>query len=91
MYELFLHWKQGDDFRDCLEQASGSVSEALELWAESFDSRAKHCRELAEHVKGKSIEADADTHMIMFTGDEELLAKLAGKGLLSVAEVEEGE
>jgi len=90
-YELFLHWKQGDDFRGCLEQAKGNVSEALEFWARDFDSRAKHCRELAERVKGKSVETDADTHMITFGGDEELLDKLVEEELLSAFEVEDDE
>lgn len=87
IYELFLHWKQGDDFRNCLEQAKGNVSKALELWAEDFDGYAKHCRELAQQFEGRDMRADADTHMIAFTGNEELLGELVEKRLLSATEI----
>ncbi|KXB03013.1 hypothetical protein AKJ45_02835 [candidate division MSBL1 archaeon SCGC-AAA261F19] len=89
-YELFLHWKQGDDFAEELEKAD-TTEEALRNWAETFEEHAKHCRELAEIFEGKDIEAYADTHHISFVDDEEVLKKAVKKGLLEVVDIPEEE
>ena len=81
-YELFLHYKQGDDFAGCLELAKDNVSKAFEIWAESFEFNAIRCRELAERFKDKEITVNSDTHHIGFYGDEELLDKLSEEDLI---------
>lgn len=84
-YELFLHWKQGDDFASCLEETD-TVEEALRKWAEGFDACADHCRKLADEFSGKNIEGQGDTHFIAFSGDEEVLERAVEKGLIEKVE-----
>lgn len=81
-YILWLHWKQGDDFRDLLEKNKGDVAEALGDWAEEFEARAEHCKEIAKAIKGKNIEAEADVHFINLSGDEKVLNELVERELL---------
>jgi len=90
-YSLWVHWKQGDEFHDLLEESKGDVSKALERWSEIFEERAKFCVELASRLKGKNVKADADTHYIGLYGDEKVLDKLAKEGLINVEEFEEEE
>lgn len=87
-YSLWLHWKQGDDFHDLLERNKGNVAKALEDWAEEFEARAEHCREIAKAVKGKNIEAEADVHFINLFGDEKVLNELVKRELLQKEEIE---
>lgn len=87
-YELSLHYKQGDDFRDCLDEAKGNVSNALELWAERFLFNSMRCRELSRRFKGKDVSADSDVHWIWFDGDKKLLKKLSEEGLIDKVEYE---
>jgi len=89
IYELWLHWKQGDDFSACLNEAGQDVPKALELWAGGFDKCAQHCRTLAKKLGCAVVEVDADTHMIQFSGDKALLDKLVEQELLQKIELEE--
>lgn len=84
-YELFLHWKQGGDFANCLEETE-SVEEALRMWAKSFEANADHCRELADEFSGENIEGRGDTHLIGFSGDEEVLERAVEKDLIEKVE-----
>lgn len=90
-YSLWLHYKQGDDFRDLLEKNNDNVAKALSEWAEEFEEKAEHCRKLAAELEGKEVEVQADTHHIGFEGDEKLLNELAKKNLLERQEIEEEE
>lgn len=87
-YELWLHWKQGDEFGNLIEEAD-STEDALTTWAKIFESRAEHCRKLAEVVDGKDIEGYGDTHHIDFRGDEEVLEEAVEKDLLQLREIPE--
>lgn len=82
-YELWLHWKQGDDFAGCLKEANDNVPAALELWAQHFDGCAEHCRSLAKELEGADVSADGDVHYIRFDGDEVLMEKLVSMELLN--------
>ena len=93
-YELFLHFKQGDDFHQSLEQADGDIPAALRNWAEFMRGNAEHCDQLAntlerEIADGAKIEVDANTHHIGFYGDEEVLQRLADEKLLDCNVYEE--
>lgn len=88
MYTVWVHWKQGDEFRDILEK-SEDVSEAFSNWAKVFSDRQKYCEEMAKELKGKNVDADADTHHIGLSGDEKVLNALAKKELINRDEIEE--
>lgn len=86
-YNLFLHWKQGDDLADHLE--GKTVSEGLLSWAEFMKSNATHLEQLAALFKDKEIECFADTHCINFEGDEEVLKKAEEQELIQADEFED--
>ena len=86
-YDLYIHLKQGDDFRGFLNDADGNIPGALRNWAESLRGGAAHCEELANAMEdeiagGAGIEVDADVNIINFYGDEEALDRLVEKKLL---------
>lgn len=72
IYDLFLHWKQGDDFATQLKAAGDDVPKALREWAKSFDENASRCRALAKLFDKVSISAQADTHHISFAPSEDI-------------------
>lgn len=80
--EIFVHGKQGDDFHHLLEN-SKTVSEALNKWATVMQEEAKRLIFLSEQFKDKEVEAEADTHMIQFIGEESLLKPLVDTEILS--------
>ena len=94
-YELFLHYKQGDDFADHLEQAQDDVPAALRSWAESFKRHHDVCLQIARVLDGKKIEAQADVHFISFEpGDdqaENALEALVREELIERQELDDGE
>lgn len=66
--EAFVHYKQGDDFSNYLEEYS--PAKALEMWGKNFiDSGQKLVKasEILAKVNNE-ISADADTHHIGFYG-----------------------
>lgn len=87
-YELWLHWKQGDEFHELLKKNKNNVANALLDWADEFEERAQHCLKLAERIKGYDIHADANTHHISLYGDEKVLDRLAKEGLIEKVEIE---
>jgi hypothetical protein len=93
-YELFLHYKQGDDFRSFLDDVNGDIPKALKNWAAFMRENASHCEKLAkamkkEIAKGSKFDVNADTHMIAFCGDEKALDRLAKAGLIQKEVFEE--
>ena len=93
-YELNLHFKQGDDFRSFLVDAGGDIPAALRNWAAFMRGNAATCEKLASAIKkelagGNNIQVDADTHMIMFCGDEKALDRLAKARLISKEVIED--
>jgi hypothetical protein len=86
-YELSLRFKQGDEFGQHLSDTA-SVSAALESSAQTLDSNATQCRELAVLLKDKNIEVQADAHMICFDGDKQVLNRAVKLGLLELMECE---
>lgn len=65
-YEIFLHYKQGDDFAAHVD-ATNNVSDALTGWAADFRKRTAVCEEIARALHGKNVEVDAQVHMILLT------------------------
>lgn len=65
-YEIFLHWKQGDDYGHCLGQCNQNVSEALKLWSEHLKAASEHAANLSEMLDGVNLGVCADTHHISF-------------------------
>jgi hypothetical protein len=63
-YNLFVHWKQGDEFHDLLHETGSDLSAAFSLWADVFTERAALCEKLANELQGLKIDVQADTHMI---------------------------
>ena len=93
-YDLWLHRKQGDQMAEFLKDSEGNIPDALRLYAEFMRDRAEYLDELAEAVErelsnGASIEIQADTNFIGFSGDEEALERLAEKKLLGYHVYEE--
>lgn len=71
-YELFLHYKQGDDFAGYLRSRRGNVPRALIAWQEAFIANADACRLLSEilaTLPRKSYTVEADTHSITFVAN----------------------
>jgi len=87
-YELFLHYKQGDDLAGHLKANPGDPVAALRSWSESLKAAVERLSELAYDVEksGKSVSITADTHFIGINGDPALLEGLAAKGLLDAVE-----
>ena len=87
-YELYLHYKQGDDFREQLDDADSDIPKALRSWAESLRANVEHCEKLADAFEreisdGAKIQVEADNHYIGFYGDEGVLQRLADEKLLN--------
>ena len=93
-YDLWLHFKQGDQMAEFLKDSEGNIPDALRLYAEFMRDRAEYLDELAEDVErelsnGAGIEMQADTNFIGFSGDEDALDRLAERKLLNCHEYED--
>lgn len=90
-YELWLHFKQGDDLAECLETAK-NPSEALQKWSDSMMVNWFTIQRIAVALEGKDVEIEADTHMICIHPKNKAattaLENLRKAGLL---DVEQGE
>ena len=93
-YELWLHFKQGNQMAEFLKDSDGNIPDALRGYAEFMRGRAELLDELAEAVErelsnGASIEMQADTGFIGFSGDEDALDRLVNAKLLDCNVYEE--
>lgn len=69
-YELFLHFKQGDDFGQILQANNNDIPTALRVWEQGFKENAAVCARLAKAFEGQALTAHADTHHISFAPDD---------------------
>lgn len=69
------YFKQGDDLNHHLTHCS-SVEEALEAHAQQLEFAATILRSVKSMVTGQGVELDADTHMIMVSGPDEIIEAL---------------
>jgi len=87
MFDLHVYYKQGSDFSDFL---SDDVSKSLTDWAADLEAKASKLKQLAELFKGKNIECVvADTNLISFDGDLDVLKEAVQKNLLTEDENED--
>lgn len=80
-YSLWVHWKQGDEFRNIAfkEKKQLSIEEALDSWALVMDRRSQMLRKLAGLLKGQKIRVLAGLHMIELRPLDEAAAKALKK------------
>ena len=92
VYELFLHYKQGDDLSRIIERTK-TPSEALTEWAASFEHCHRTCLEIARAIDGKNVRINADTHTITLTPQDadakHALNALVEKGLITLLRVDD--
>ena len=89
-FELWVHWKQGDDCSNFISQA-GDVKQGLLDWAESMEYNAKRIRRLVDLFKNKDLDIDACTHSIILNGDEEILKRAVEEELINCIEYDDEE
>ena len=91
-YELWLHYKQGDDFSGHLKETS-SVSAALRRWAAQFIENQAICERLAVMLDGRNVTGHGDTHLVELCADdvdaEKALAVAAAEELIAAREDDE--
>ena len=78
-FNVFIHWKQGDDFHAALEKADGNVVQGLRNWADYMSAGAECVREIAGALEGIPVKGEGDTHHIGFhieNASDELIEKL---------------
>lgn len=98
------YFKQGDDLAGHIENCGGNCIEGLRSHAESLRAAATILDRIAEIATGdlpKAVTArlsgrcplniDADTHMIMASGETEILQKLVNEEIADPWEPEEEE
>lgn len=94
-YNIFMHARQGDDFRHWLDENDGDVPAALRAWAAAFKANEEHCLRLANAFHGRSVVAHADAHSVVFEPTDEdaegLFEVLVKEEVLNVYELEEEE
>lgn len=94
-YELFLHYKQGDDFGQILRENQSDVPKALRAWAARFKENVAICERLAKAFEGQKLVVEADTHHISFDPTDgsarKCLEAMAVEKLIHVYEFEEDE
>lgn len=73
-------FKQGEDFRDHLDDNQGDILEALKSSIEQYEYAVQSCQTLLSALSDidvGEIEVGATGHSIMLSGPEELLQPLA--------------
>ena len=98
------YYKQGDDFKNCLEQCRDDPRKALKMHAEMLRGSADMLDEVAEIIQqdrpkavasklsGKyPVKMDGDTHVIWISGSPKIIKKLVDKSLAYLWEDEEEE
>jgi hypothetical protein len=88
-YSLWVHWKQGDDLAQYLNQHNNDTKKALLAWAQSFRESAKKVRAIAKMFQGKRLNVCADTHRIYLIGDIDTLEEAVKRKLLDKLEKDE--
>ncbi|MBY9005653.1 MAG: hypothetical protein KGD63_02745 [Candidatus Lokiarchaeota archaeon] len=89
-YELWVHWKQGDDCSNFITQA-GDVKQGLLNWAENMEYNVKKIRRLVDLFGDKDLDIDACTHSIILNGDEDILKRAVEEELIDCIEYDEEE
>ncbi len=88
-YELWLHYKQGDDLAAIAEKNTTTAA-AFREWATSFGRCREVCLQITKAIEGKNVTIQADTHHISLEpGDadaERALEALVREEILSVHE-----
>lgn len=83
--ELFVHFKQGDDFKHVLENTEGgNVAEALRTWGAHLAEAAEGLKRFAAVIDGHAVEADADTNCVWLQVPSALMPKIEGQGFDSI-------
>jgi hypothetical protein len=91
-YELHLPvFKQGDDLHHKMEVTGGNLPEAFKLQAETYELAAEMCRKMAGVAVEHELSVDADTHMIMVGGPEDVMENLVVEGILDADDEYEDE
>ena len=88
-YDLHLHFEQGWEFENHLNDTKGDIPKALRKMGMDRMMNGYKCFDLAEriadyrskHSKAK-ISADVSDHIITFEGPEEFLKELEREGIL---------
>lgn len=91
LYNLSLHWKQGDDLAHFYKKAKDPKI-ALLSWATFMEKNAKTIRNILKIFKYSRLLIDvADTHTIILAGNEKCLEIAAKKKYLRKEEDDEKE
>lgn len=92
MIDLYVHWKQGDDFASSLEACDGKVVAGLRAWADGLSGSAERIREVAAILEGASVEGFGGTHCVSISGvPARLLEKLEATGIVHRSAFDEDE
>ena len=87
-YDLWAHYKQGDDLAACIEQASGDVSAGLRMWAAQLEEGAANARKIAAEIENVPVRVVADSFLIEFHPEtpqaEAVLDELVVNGVLEM-------
>ena len=73
------YFKQGDDLSHHLSHCA-SVEEALEAHAQQLEYAAELLRKVKGMIDGQDVKVEADTHMIMVSGSDEIIESLIDAG-----------
>lgn len=89
------YFKQGDDLSFFLNECENDVSKALGMYADMLNDASNMIvrlnSELREMGAADKVNIDADTHMIIMTGPEDILQALLDKELASPSFFDEDE
>lgn len=69
------YFKQGDDLSHHLRQCE-TVEAALESHAQQLECAAAILRKVRDLIAGQGVKIEADTHMIMASGPDEVIESL---------------
>jgi len=77
-FDLFVHFKQGDDLFHHLERHPKNPVQALRDWADCLAAGAETVREVASTLEGAQCDIHADTHHIgIHLTDDAIAARLS--------------
>ncbi|QDV69022.1 hypothetical protein Poly24_27360 [Rosistilla carotiformis] len=84
------YFKQGDDLGHHLKHCA-TVEDALEAHAQQLDYAAEILRKVRSMIAGQGVTLEADTHMIMASGPDEIIEALIDAKYASNTWDEDGE